>query len=117
MDNLSNYIKQWVTYDDYIKETNKKLKMIKEKRDSIEKDITNIMKQNKLTKTKFNIGNNNITYHENNVSCALSYKFIYDSLNKHLNQSDVDKICDLIKNERENTKKVTYSIKRNVNKV
>ena len=60
MDNLSNYIKQWVTYDDYIKETNKKLKMIKEKRDSLETDITNIMKQNKLTNTKFNIGNNNI---------------------------------------------------------
>ena len=117
MEELSKYIKQWVVYDDYIKENNKKIKIIKEKRDSLENDITNTMKQHKLTNTKFNIGNNNITYHENNVSCALSYKFISDSLNKHLNQNDVEKICNLIKNERENSKKTTYSIKRNINKV
>lgn len=109
---LSKYIKQWIIYDDFIKECNSKCKAAKEEKDILEEKITNSMKKNSLTHTKFKVGNNHIIYHESNSTCSLSYKFIHEALGKYLKEKQVNKICEILKIERESNKKISYSLKR-----
>ena len=63
------------------------------------------------------MGDSKITYNENYTSCSLSYKFILECLTKYFNDiTKAEEICEFIKNERENTKKISYNIRRQLNK-
>ena len=109
---LSKNIKQWIAYDDYLKQMNQKTKSIREKKDLIEEKITTTLKNNSLTNTKLKTGNNYIIYQESNSNCSLSYKFIQDALGKYLSEKQTTQICDILKKERESHKKTSFSLKR-----
>ena len=111
---LTKYIKQWIIYDDFIKECNRKSKLVRQKKELIESKVTQLLEQNSLTNTKINIGNNNISYQETSSTSALSYKFIQDCLSKYLKENEVNKICEILKNERDKGKKTITTLKRTI---
>jgi len=117
LNNLSIYLKDWVTYDNYLKKINKKTKNIKEKKDLLENQIIKIFESNDMTNTKINIGDSKVFYNETVSTTSLSYKFLFECLTKYYkNEVKAEEICDFIKNERDNTKKFNFSIKRTMNK-
>ena len=112
-----NYLKLWINYDNYLKEINKKIKVIKEKKEVAEIKLTELMENHDLTNTKINVGNSNIMYSEIFTTNSLSYKFILECLGEYFNDyKKAEEICEFIKSERDKTKKVHYSIKRQFNK-
>jgi len=117
INNLSLFLKDWVTYDNYLKKINKKNKDIKEKKENLESKILTIFENNNMTNTKVNIGDSKIFYNESISTNSLSYKFLFECLNKYFkNEKKAEEICDFIKSERDKTKKFNYSIKRTMNK-
>ena len=117
INNLSLFLKDWVTYDNYLKKVNKKTKDIKEKKEKLESKILTIFEHNNMTNTKVNIGDSKIFYNESISTTSLSYKFLFECLHKYFNnEKKAEEICDFIKSERDKTKKINYSIKRTMNK-
>lgn len=105
-------IKKWITYDNYLKENSKQIKTVKDNKNQLESNILRSMKKHNLMNTKFKIGKGSIHFKESVTTPSLSFKFIEDSLLKHLPKDKVSLICDILKEEKETNKKINYNLKR-----
>lgn len=105
-------IKQWISYDNYIKENNKQIKKIKDNKNKLEDNILRSMKSNNLMNTKFKLGKGGVYFKESVSTPSLSFKFIEDSLGKHLKKEQVEMICNILKTEKEQNKSISYNLKR-----
>lgn len=109
---LVSDIKKWINYDNYLKENSKQIKTIKDNKKQLESNILRSMKTHNIMNTNFKIGNGHIHFKESVTTPSLSFKFIEDSLLKHLPKEKVSLICDILKEEKDVHKKINYNLKR-----
>ena len=109
--NFENQIKEWVSIDNQIKQLNEKTKELREKRDSLENNITNYAKSNNLSNASVKIGDGRLKFVNTNVTEPLTFKYLERSLGEVIkNETQVKLILEYIKKNR--SVKVIPEIKR-----
>ena len=115
---MSNFNSDFVNLceiDNLIKNKNNEMKILKEKRDLLEKNIILHIESNNLQDNVFNISsmNTKIEYSKNNVKETITMKFLENTIEKFYN-NDIDKtknLIEFIKNNRKTNEKVTLKRK------
>ena len=99
---LEENIKKWVILDNNIKELKKKIKLLKEDKASYNKNIIQFISSNNLDNATIKIRNGKLKFVDINYPQPLTYKFLFNCLNKFLNNDNqVMEIITFIKSERE----------------
>lgn len=102
MTEINNKLRKWVKIDEEIKILQKKINKLKDKKSTLNPDITKFVISNK-NKIKINSNYNLSLKNKVNYS-TISKKYITETLLKEkLNQETVDNIVDMIYNNREKT--------------
>ena len=110
---FKQYLKQWIIYDNAIKKYNSHTKSLKDQKDTVEKELLFMIRQNNLQNIKINISDSKIIYNTTNTTPSLSYKFLEETLTEYLNDKEESvKICEFVKMKRETKKKINHSLKR-----
>jgi hypothetical protein len=108
---FENQIQQWVQLDNQLKELNEKTKAIREKRNSLEENITNYATSNNLSNATINISDGKLKFVNTRVPETLTFKYLEKTLGEVIkNESQVKLIMEHIKLKR-NIKNVS-EIKR-----
>jgi len=99
---LEENIKKWVILDNKIKEINNELKNIRFQKIKYNKTILEYISNNNLDNATIKINDGKLKFVNTNYSQPLTYKFIYDCLNKyHHNEDKSIEIINFIKAQRE----------------
>lgn len=99
---LEENIKKWVLLDNNIKELNEKIKILKYDKASYNKNIIQFISSNNLNNATIKINDGKLKFVDSNYSQPLTYKFLFNCLNKFLNDDNqVMEIINFIKSERE----------------
>lgn len=107
-------IKNWVIYDDQIKDANNKLKILREKKNSLTTDIFSYANENNLTSSMIKISDGKLKLTTIKAQMPLTYKFIQQCLNELISDQDkVNQIVEYIKQKRES--KIVDEIRRTYN--
>lgn len=89
-------IKLWVSYDNKIEDTNKKIKALRNEKVIITNEITSYMESNNIQDSIINISDgHHLKYCEQNIACPLTFKFLEEVLNKYF-QNDNQKVLEII---------------------
>ena len=115
MSNFNSDVVNLCELDSLIKNKNNEMKILREKRDLLEKNIIYHIEVNNLQDNVFNISsmNTKIEYSKNNVKETITMKFLENTIEKFYN-NDIDKtknLIDFIKNNRKTNEKVTLKRK------
>lgn len=115
MSNFNSDVVNLCEIDNLIKNKNNEMKILKEKRDLLEKNIILHIESNNLQDNVFNISsmNTKIEYSKNNVKETITMKFLENTIEKFYN-NDIDKtknLIEFIKNNRKTNEKVTLKRK------
>jgi hypothetical protein len=109
--NFENQMKLWVELDNQLKELNENIKLLREKKNNVEKNITNYANLNNLSNSIFEINNDKIKITKTNVIEPLTFKYLEKKLNEVIkNENQAKVIMEYIKKKREI--KVIPEIKR-----
>lgn len=112
--NFEQTIQQWISLDDEIKIYTEKLKVLREKKNNIEKKATQMVNDNKLLNSYIKINNDNLKIVNTKITSPLTFKYLENSLGKIIpNNDQVQRILTFIKNNRET--KIIQEIKRYYN--
>ena len=120
---LKEYIKKYVSYDNYLKEQNHKLAEIRERKKGIEEHILYTIKNYRLEGIQINLPDGELSYAERDQHTSLSIGFLKQALNNYYSNGRLnpieatkkaDEVLEYILGQRE-TKKVS-SLKRTFNK-
>lgn len=104
-------IKKWLILDNKIKELNNQLKSIRSEKNQYNNNIIEYISNNNLDNATIKIHDSKLKFMNTNYSQPLSYKFIYDALNKYYHNEDKTiEIINFIKSQRE--VKIIKEIKR-----
>ena len=112
MEQFTENIKKWALLEKKIssikEEYNLKLKSYKEKKDSLEYDLTKFMEENALTDSIIKLPDGKIKYNETNISQPITYKFLKEIFTELYsgNNEKADEIISFIKQKREIKKNV-----------
>lgn len=107
-------IQQWISLDDEIKIYTEKLKVLREKKNNLEKKATQMVNDNKLLNSYIKINNGNLKIVNTKITSPLTFKYLENSLGKIIQNNDqVQRILTFIKNNRET--KIIQEIKRYYN--
>jgi hypothetical protein len=108
---FENQIQQWVQLDNQLKDLNEKTKAIREKRNTLEENITNYASSNNLSNATINISDGKLKFVNTRVPETLTFKYLEKTLGEVIkNESQVKLIMEHIKLKR-NIKNVS-EIKR-----
>jgi hypothetical protein len=108
---FENQIKQWVQLDNQIKEFNERIKDLREKRNILEKNITNYADSNNLSNSSIKIGDDRLKFTNTRVPEPLTFKYLEKTLGEIIkNESQVQVIMNYVKQKRDI--KVVPEIKR-----
>lgn len=115
MNNFNSDVVNLCELDSLIKNKNNEMKILREKRDILEKNIIFHIESNNLQDNVFNISSmdTKIEYSKNNVKETITMKFLENTIEKYYN-NDIDKtnkLIDFIKNNRKTNEKVTLKRK------
>ena len=115
MADFNRNIIEWCEYDNNIKSKMDEVKILKSKKDEIEKNIVYYINENSLQESVFNISSmdTKLQYHKSSVKESITLKFLENSLLKYF-ENDFNKtnaLMDFIKNNRNSSDK--FSLKRN----
>ncbi len=97
-------IKQWVQYDDIIKDTNNKLKIYRKKKTELGTSIQNYMKKNNIENNDINItGGGKLRYKTTAKLIPVNREYIYKRLVEYFggNTEKAEKLVDFIYEDRE----------------
>ena len=118
MTNFDKNILDWVKCDDEIKKNNEVIKELRLKKDSLETNIIEFIKENELDDNIFNISSldTKLKLNKTITKESISYKFLENTFMKFFKESESDcikskELLEFIKNTRECSDK--YSLKRN----
>ena len=112
---LQENIKQWVVYDNEIKNLNNKIKNIKENKSLINDNIISYIKDNNLINANIKLSDSTIKFVDSKQTPALTYRYIKECLNECIDDNElVDNIINYMKEKREI--KTNLEIKRTLNK-
>tara|TARA_R110002072_G_scaffold22_5_gene130 strand:- start:4138 stop:4479 length:342 start_codon:yes stop_codon:yes gene_type:complete len=104
-------IKQWVGYDNQIKELNDKIKGLREKKNNISTDILNYVNEKEINGSIVKISDGKLKFSNVKVQPPLTFKFIESCLNEIISEEEkVKQIINYIKEKRES--KYVEEIKR-----
>lgn len=108
---FENQIQQWVSIDNQLKQLNEKVKEMREKRNTLEQNITNYTSLNNLSNATINISDGRLKFANTRVPEPITFKYLERTLNEVIkNESQVQIIMEHIKQKR--TIKIVPEIKR-----
>ena len=108
---LENQIQQWVQLDNQIKQINEKTKELREKRNTLEKNITNYASSNNLSNSSVQISDGTLKFANTRVAEPLTFKYLEKTLSEVIkNENQVKLIMEHIRQKRE--VKIVPEIKR-----
>ena len=111
VDILENQIQQWVQLDNQLKQISEKTKELREKRNSLERNITSYVSSNNLSNATIQIGDGKLKFAKTKVPEPLTFKYLEKTLSEVIkNENQVKIIMDHIREKREI--KVVPEIKR-----
>ena len=109
--NFEQQIQQWVSVDNQLKQLNEKTKELREKRNSLEENITNYASTNNLSNATIKIGDGKLKFTNTRVPEPLTFKYLEKTLGEVIkNESQVKLIMEHLKQKR--AIKVVPEIKR-----
>jgi len=109
--NFENQIQQWVSLDNQIKQINEKTKELRDKRNSLEQNITNYASTNNLSGSVINISDGKLKIGSSIVHEPLTFKYLEKTLGEVIkNENQVKLIMEHIKQKR--AVKIIPEIKR-----
>ena len=98
---LENQLTYWAQIDNKIKELNETIRNIREKKNTIEKNITNYIINNNLSNTTINIGKDKFRFSNTKIPEVLTFKYLEKTLKEIIkNDAQVQHIIDQIKLKR-----------------
>lgn len=104
-------IQQWVSIDNQIKSANEKLKELRDKKHTLNENITKYAEQNKLTASAIQIGNDKLRFATSKVQPPLTFGYLEKCLGEVIkNDQQVKQIVEYVKNSRQ--PKIVSEIKR-----
>lgn len=92
---LTNNVKQWVSINNQIATLNQQLKILRENKMKLEKQMINNISRNNLTNTAITYQNNKIFIGKENTYSTLSFKYVEEKLNDIIDNKD--QVSDIIK--------------------
>ena len=109
--NFEGQIQEWVSIDNQLKQLNEKVKNLREKRNSLEDNITNYVKDNNLSNATVKISDGKLKFTNTRVAEPLTFKYLEKTLGEVIrNDSQVKLIMEHIKQKRD--VKIVPEIKR-----
>jgi hypothetical protein len=109
--NLETQVQQWVQLDNLVRQTNDKLKELRDKRNVLEDKIISYASSNNLNNATIKISDGRLKFCNTRVPEPLTFKYLENTLSEVIkNESQVKLIMDHIKNKREI--KIVPEIKR-----
>lgn len=98
---FENQIQQWVNIDNQLKQINDQVKNLREKRNILEKNITNYASSNNLSNSTIQISDGKIKFTNTKVPEPLTFKYLEKALSEVIkNESQVNLIMEHIKQKR-----------------
>jgi hypothetical protein len=108
---FENQIKQWVQLDNQLKDLNERTKELREKRNSLEKNITTFAASNNLSNSTVQLSDGRLKFTNTKVPEPLTFKYLEKTLAEVIkNENQVKLIMEHIKQKREI--KIVPEIKR-----
>lgn len=108
---FENQIQQWVQMDNQLKQLNEKTKELREKKNTLEKNITSYVSSNNLSNSTVQIGDGKLKFTNTKVPEPLTFKYLEKTLGEIIkNETQVQLIMEHIKQKR--TIKIVPEIKR-----
>ena len=108
---FENQIQQWVQTDNQLKQLNEKAKELREKRNTLEQNLTSYASSNNLSNATIQISDGKLKFVNTKVQEPLTFKYLEKSLSEVIkNESQVKIIMEHIKQKRSN--KIVPEIKR-----
>jgi hypothetical protein len=102
MNSLEDNIKKYVELDNQLKLINDKAKIIRETKNSINKNVCDYLERNNHANSVIEITDGSLKISENKIQTPLSYKFIEKCLGEIIpDEEKVNHIIRYIKNKRE----------------
>lgn len=99
---FENQVKMWVHVDNQIKEMNDKMKELREKRNSLETNLTTYAENNNLTNSALQISDGKLKFANTKVPEPLTFKYLEKTLGEVIkNPNQVKLIMDHIRQKRE----------------
>jgi dihydroorotase len=94
-------IQQWVQLDNQLKQLNEKTKELREKRNTLEGNITNYVSSNNLSNATVQISDGKLKFVNTKVQEPLTFKYLEKTLSEVIkNESQVKLIMEHIKQKR-----------------
>jgi seryl-tRNA synthetase len=98
---FENQLKQWVQIDNQLKELNERTKELREKRNSLEKNISTYISSNNLSNSTIQISDGRLKFVNTKVPEPITFKYLEKTLGEIIkNESQVQLIMDYIKQKR-----------------
>lgn len=108
---FENQIQQWVQMDNQLKQLNERTKELREKKNTLEKNITSYVSSNNLSNSTVQIGDGKLKFANTKVPEPLTFKYLEKTLGEIIkNETQVQLIMEHIKQKR--TIKIVPEIKR-----
>ena len=108
---FESQIQQWVQLDNQLKQINEKVKDLREKRNTLEQNITIYAASNNLTNSTVQISDGKLKFVNTKIQEPLTFKYLEKTLNEVIkNESQVKLIIEHIRQKREI--KIVPEIKR-----
>jgi hypothetical protein len=99
---LSNYIQEWVNYDNQIKAHNIKMKELRSKKNQLTESIFDYAEQNNLQNAVIEISDGKLKFQNVKQTNPLNFRFLETCLNECIdNEEHVKNIIKYIKQKRE----------------
>ena len=112
---FENQIQQWVQIDNQLKDLTEKTKTLRDKRNTLEENITNYVSTNNLSNATVNISDGKLKFVNTRVPETLTFKYLEKTLGEVIkNESQVKQIVEYLKENRDS--KIVPEIKRLSNK-
>ena len=98
---FENQIQQWVSLDNQLKQLNEKSKELREKRNSLEQNITNYASSNNLSNAVIQISDGKLKFANTKVPEPITFKYLEKTLGEIIkNEAQVKLIMEHIKQKR-----------------
>ena len=111
---LSEYIKEWVNYDNQIKLHSNKMKELRVRKNQLTESIFDYAEQNNLQNAVIEISDGKLKFQNIKQTSPLNFRFLEQCLNECIgNEQHVKDIIKYIKQKRET--KYSNEIKRSYN--
>ena len=103
MDTLESNLKKWINIENNIKNINSDLKLLREEKNNLTKELGLIIENNNLHKSTFKIGDNFIKYNTYKQSSPITLKYLEKCFLEYFdNDNDsVQELLTIIKENRE----------------